>query len=292
MTAATDKDTTSPYYNSTWQTTVIRTYANDTGTNCMGLPLTASVTNVVPGQTTRTRSYGFSVNTSACRVEQQVIEPNTAALKVTTTLGFDTCGNVNSVQVTGSKPDGTAMTPRTTGFNFGTRCQLPETVTNTLNQSTTLAYRYDFGVPGSATDPNQVSTSWQYDDFGRRTLETRPDGTWTTWSFESCSVGPCWGIGDLRFKVIETPYDTGGVPIKAHHLLYDGLDRLRYDEGNRVLGDWTRTSSVRPLIRRITQFNLTRRDQRLRHTVLRRPEPGDRARLYDSGGALDRTTRK
>ena len=96
---------------------------------------------------------------------------------VTTTLGFDTCGNVNSVQVVGANSSGSAMPARTTSFTYGTRCQLPETVTNALGQSSALAYDYAFGVPTQSTDPNLLATLWQYDDFGRRTRETRPDGT-------------------------------------------------------------------------------------------------------------------
>ncbi len=177
LTTVTDKDPTSPHLNSAWQSTVSTTFSNDTANNCFGLPTVQTTTNVVPGQTTRTRTANFSVDASHCRVSQQVLQPSTAALKVTTTLGFDTCGNVNSVQVVGANSSGSAMPARTTSFTYGTRCQLPETVTNALGQSSALAYDYAFGVPTQSTDPNLLATLWQYDDFGRRTRETRPDGT-------------------------------------------------------------------------------------------------------------------
>ena len=34
---------------------------------------------------------------------------------------------------------------RTTTTNYGTRCQLPESVTNALGQTATISYRYDIG---------------------------------------------------------------------------------------------------------------------------------------------------
>ena len=69
----------------------------------------------------------------------------------------------------GSNANGTAMPARTTTFGYGPRCQLPETVTNALGQTSTYQYRYDFGVPTQATDPNGLATAWVYDEYGRRT---------------------------------------------------------------------------------------------------------------------------
>lgn len=288
----TDKDPGSPFLGSSWSTMVDTAYLNDTGYNCLGLPTSQSTTQAVPGQTTRTRTASFSVDASHCRIDQQVLEPSTPALKVTTTLGFDGCGNVDSVQVVGANSDGSAMPARTTAFGYGTRCQFPETVTNALGQVTSLAYDYHFGVPSSSTDPNGLVTTWQYDDFGRRTLEIRPDQTRTAWAFESCAIGPCWGVTDLRFLVYETPQETNGTPILQRQLFYDGFDRLRYDERERVLGVWTQeVFAYDSLGRRIAQhqpYSLGGNGYRTwSYDALDRVTA---ERLYQSGGALDRTT--
>ena len=99
-----------------------------------------------------------------------------------------------------------------------------------------MSYQYDFGVPLQATDPNGIQASWSYDDFGRKTQETRADNTSTTWSFKSCSIAPCWGFNDLRFLAIQKEYDSNGVNYRAQDSFFDGLGRPRYDESNRALG--------------------------------------------------------
>jgi RHS repeat-associated protein len=240
QTTVTDKDPNSPFFNTSWLSTATYGYSNDASTNwCLGLPAASTVTQTAPGQPAMTRTATYAVDSVACRVREQVFEPGSSTLKVTATYGFDACGNLNSLRIVGANPDGTAMVPRTTTFGYGARCQLPETVTNALGQRTTYAYRYDFGVPTRATDPNGLSTHWIYDEFGRRTRETLPDQTWTTWSFESCATGPCWGVNDLRFLVYETRMGADGAHVSSRHLFYDGFEHLRYDQYHRALGTWT-----------------------------------------------------
>jgi YD repeat-containing protein len=243
VTTVTDKDSGSPFFNSSWSRTVTTTYSNSAANNCFGLPNYQEIEQTAPGQAPATRTTDYTVDSSKCRITIQVIEPNIPALKVATTLGFDTCGNVNSIQVVGSKPDGTSMSQRTTAFDYDdntTRCQLPEKVTDALGNSTKFNYDYSFGVPTRLTDPNGLATNWGYDDFGRRTSETRPDGTSTAWAFDSCSVDPCWGVNNLRFLVYETELNTTGGQIRQRQLFYDGFDRLRYDESDEhLLGTWT-----------------------------------------------------
>jgi len=292
MASVTDKDPTSPFHGLEWQTTVVRTYANDTGANCFGLPLTTEVTNVVPGQLTEKRTFGFSVDPLPCRITQQVMEPWIPELKVTTTLGFDGCGNINSFQVVGSNPNGTAMPARTTLLDFGTRCQLPESLTNALGQLTGLVYSYDFGRPTRVTDPNDISTNRQYDDFGRLKREERPDGTASDISYAYCALPPCWGAADLRLQKTEVLRDSGGGTINTRQIFYDGMERARSVESNRVLGVWTKDVTIydslgrkdaqhRPYSTASNGYTKWTYDAIGRATTVR---------LYQPGGLLDRTT--
>ena len=152
---ATDKDPGSPFANSTWQATATSVFVNDMTSNCLGLPTSMIVTQSAPGQAARTRTTAYTVDTGPCRITRQVLEPGAPALKVTTTLGFDACGNVSSLEVVGATPSGSSMPARTTSFGYGMRCQLPELMTNPLGMRTSVGYQYDFGVPSSATDPEQ-----------------------------------------------------------------------------------------------------------------------------------------
>ncbi len=288
----TDKDPNSPFLNQTWQTTTSVTYQNDVTANCLGLPLSRSITSSVPGQTTKTRQFGYTNNVALCRLEQEVIEPNISSLKVTTNLGYEpSCGNLQSVQVIGSEPNGTPMAPRTTTLNYGTRCQLIETVTNALQQPTTLVYRYDYALPTSTSDPNGITTYFQYDDFRRRIREDRPDGTATTWAFERCAGPPCWGTTDLRLLVSEFWWDTADANVNTRYLFYDGLSRLRYDESYRVLGVWTNDMVLYDPLGRVTARYQPWSSQYNGHFAWIYDAIGrvNTARLFQPSGAIDRT---
>jgi YD repeat-containing protein len=194
QTTTTDKDPTSPFFGQAWQKIVDSSFANDGANWCYGLPTGITVQSLVPGQTARTRTFSnvLDSNASLCRIAQKTIEPTSTnqVLTVTTTLGFSAagCGNVTSKSVVGHNPDGSAMAARTTTLDYGTRCQLPETVQNPLGQSSTLTYNYDFGIAAMIKDPNTVAISWSYDDFGRRSQETRPDGTYSVYNYYSCTT--------------------------------------------------------------------------------------------------------
>ena len=288
----TDKDPGSPFVNSTWQATATSTFVNDTTRNCLGLPASIAITQSAPGQPARTRTSAYTVDTGHCRISAQVTEPATPALKVTTTLGFDACGNLGSLKVVGSTPGGTSMPARTTSLDHGARCQLPESMTDSPGRKTSITYQYDFGVPLSATDPNTLITSWQYDDFGRRVLERRPDKTSTAWSFESCGAGPCWGENDLRFHVYQTSTGSANEVYDQRELLYDGFDRLRSSQYMRVFGAWvaetfTYDSLGRPVTSHRPTSGASNGHVAWSYDLLGRVTA---QRLYQANGTLDRAT--
>ena len=169
-----------------------------------------------------------------------MIEPESAALRVTSDFGFDGCGNLSTLRVIGAAPDGTPLPARTTTFHYGSRCQLPETTTNARGEATTVAWRYDFGLPARETDANGLATNWTYDEFGRRTGRTAADGTRRSWSYQSCPVGNCWGAGDLRFAVVGRFYGADGALVREQQEYYDGYERVRRAEANGAMGAWVR----------------------------------------------------
>jgi RHS repeat-associated protein len=293
-----DQDPTSPFYTEVWVTTVDSAYSNDTAHWCLGLPTNTTVQSAVPGQNTDTRTYQFvpDSNGSHCRLAQSIIEPTSSnhALTVTSTLGYDPggCGNVTSVAVVGHNPDGTVMPTRTTSFGYGARCQLPETVTNALNQSSTFAYNYDFGVPTQFIDPNAIKTMWFYDDFGRKNQETRPDQTISTYTYYSCNTPPCWGVNDLRMSVYRDDYKSDGSSEGAEGFYWDGFNRLRYDELTHVFGTlvYEKIAGYDSLGRLIWQYQPVSSGSNgyfgFAYDPLNRITS---ATLYQSNGSLDRT---
>lgn len=70
--------------------------------------------------------------------------------------------------------------------DYGASGQFPLITTNALGQSETKSFDARFGVIASLIGPNALTTRWAYDDFGRRVLEERADGTGTRWRYEYC----------------------------------------------------------------------------------------------------------
>ena len=241
------------YAGQQWLTTIANTITNDATNYCIGRPSRTTTTKTAPGQSAQTRTVDHTIDYVQCRATAEIVEPTSSLLKVTTNFGFDACGNTTSVSVVGLDKNGAAMAARTTGTSYGTRCQFPETVTNPLNQTSSVAYNYALGVKSSATDANGIVLSWLYDNFGRKTKETRPDSTYTTWSYSDCVSTSCWGVPDLRFQTQEILYSSAGTLLRHHYTFYDGLDRLRFNEADRVLGVWVTPYTVYDALGRKTK---------------------------------------
>ena len=288
-----DRDPYSPYLNSAWRSTLSLGYTNDTSGNwCLGLPLNRTTTSTAPDQPAVTRTTTYVNDPVRCRITQQVVEPDIPASKVVTSFGFDGCGNLNSVRTVGSNPNGTAMPARTASFNYGSRCQLPESATNAAGEKTTYEWRYDYGVPARVTDPNGLSTTWSHDSFGRRVSETASDGTRRAWSFQSCGTTGCWGTGELRFLVYDRNYAADGTLIREHHSYYDGYERPRLREYHGALGTWLHQTYDYDAAGRMVRESRPYASAPNGHTI-RTFDPLGRPlseRDYDGGGATVRNS--
>ncbi len=152
---------------------------------------------------TRTSAFTYYVQSDGALeglLKSETIEPDNGALCVATTYTYDSYGNRNGST---TSPCSGASTPSTTS-SFGSRgstmtfaaiAQQPILVAgsstnvpvpagmfatsaaNALNQSESHTVDPRFGTPLSVTGPNGLTTSWTYDDFGRKTRELHSDGT-------------------------------------------------------------------------------------------------------------------
>lgn len=246
-TTLTDKDGTapqSPTYNQTWSTTVTTTVLPDTTNWCLGIPTQVTVAKSATNVAQITRTVGFAPDYTKCRITQKVVEPSSATYKVTTDLGYDGFGNVNSETVTG-----VGMTARSTTELWNTTGQFPESITNALSQTSTVGYDYNLGVKTSATDPNELTVSWGYDVFGRVTAQTRPDGTSTTYGYNDCATvaGGCLN-GDPassstsinKLVVIATDKDVAGATLRDESTYLDQLGRTIIVKSKTLTGAYSR----------------------------------------------------
>ncbi len=238
--ALVDRDGSSPFTGQSWGTTKTASYWNETGPDwCLGLPTATSVTRTAPGQSERSQRVEYEVDSSFCRVVREVREPQIPQLRVSSSFEYDNCGNPSAITVQGAQSDGTPLAPRISRLEYGARCQLPVLARNALGEPTQLEYDYGTGQPTRLIDPNGLATTWQYDAFGRPILERRPDGTSTALGYQSCSSGPCWGVGDLREFVSSSLIAADGTEIRARRVFSDGWGQLRYDQSHRAHGAWT-----------------------------------------------------
>jgi len=201
-------------------------------------------------------------------LNQEVIEPNTPSLRLRTDYAYDNFGNKTQVTVSGAD-----IATRSTNSTYDSRGQFVLQQTNALNQSESWQYDLRFGKPTSHTGPNGLTTTWQYDSFGRKILEVRADGTRTTFSYGSCANNACPQFPGSAYYVYMQPWGATGAPNGPYHTIhYDRLDREVYHNSQPFDGSWSTYISVQ------TQYDGLGR-------VLKKSRP-----FFSSGGTPQWTT--
>src|ERR1051326_4318685 len=201
------------------------TYTNDITNWFLGRLTLAQVASTAPapgGSATLTRTSSFAYSSSTGLLTQEVVEPNTPSLRLQTDYAYDAFGNKAQVTVSGADIATRSSTTSYAPSNGSANGQFPTTQPNALIQSETGQSPLRWGKPRSHTGPNGLTTTWDYDTFGRKTLEVRADGTKTTWGY--FWFGPGQG-----YYVVTTAQDQNGNqngPLAWS--LFDHLDREYY----------------------------------------------------------------
>ena len=233
-TTVTDNDSGSPYYTDSWTTTTTNTPDVDTSTWCLDLFTQTQVTYTASIGSTVTRTKQFTPDLTNCRYTQIVTEPGSPSYQVAEAFGFDSFGNINSDTVTG-----VGMSARRTTANWGTvgtTGQFPISVTDASGATTQYNYNYSLGKLASTTDPDGAVTSLQYDGFGRKVQENRPDGTFTVWAYGDCTN---WGgcpMTNHTLALDHIVYNTDGSVLTAGLTWFDALQRPVVDAEESLSG--------------------------------------------------------
>lgn len=229
-----------------------------------------------------TRISSFSYDAGSGLLTQEVVEPNTAALRVTTAYTYDSFGNRTAATVSGVD-----IATRTSSTGYDPKGRFATSVTNALNQSESWTYDPKFGVPLSQTGPNGLTTSWTYDSFGRKTLETRSDGTKTAFAYAYCSgvnggTATCPTYG--AYVVTVTPLAADGVTQNGP------IARTCYDQMGRAIASDTQGFDG-AVIRMATQYDaLGRIWKASRPYFLSGGMPKWITNTYDAIGRVTQTT--
>lgn len=222
---------------------------------------------------TQTRTSAFEYNAQGL-LSKEIIEPGDPNLCVVTSYTYDSYGNRltsttrNCNGSTGSHPgiNSEAAAPtgaavfesRTTTYTYTDDARFVKTATNTLNQTETKEYDARFGAVTKLTGPNGLVTEWQYDGFGRKTLEIQAYavGAGTTpgtkWEYLYCSginggtatcpsgiKGPANAVGTgsggtAKYVIVTTPVSVN-TSTKVAGSALGPASRTYYDEYNRPI---------------------------------------------------------
>lgn len=152
-----------------------------------------------------TRTSSFDYDPASGILTKEVVEPGVSDQCVVTAYGLDAYGRKTSITTrncngsagayngaigeaaTPSSGSAAVFTARSVSSAFGADQRFVTTTTNALNQTETKTYDGRFGVVTGLTGPNQLTTGWAYDDFGRKLLEKRADGNGTRWQYDYCT---------------------------------------------------------------------------------------------------------
>jgi RHS repeat-associated protein len=139
------------------------------------------------GPLTRQRSASFDYHPTHCQLTSETSNAGTAAA-LTKNIGYDTFGNRIVETITGYD-----ISPaRSSTKVYDAKGRYPIHVINALGHVQSFTWQQGLGVRLSATDPDGLTTRWQYDAFGRETKVTAPRTTQYTDSARAwCGSGGC-----------------------------------------------------------------------------------------------------
>jgi RHS repeat-associated protein len=175
--------------------TTITTFAYDPAAYAVDRPSTVTVRAGLgtTGAQLRLVQYGYNAAGDVTSTSRWL---NTTNANVGTSATYDAFGNKVSATDEIGKVTSWTYDPTYNTFQTG-QCQGLATCGPTVCTATALcstqAWDVALGLPSSSTDVNAAVTSWQYDTFGRVTLETRPDASSTSTSYVS------WGTPGTEY---------------------------------------------------------------------------------------------
>ena len=220
---------------------------------------------------TATRTSAFVYDADGVLI-REIIEPNNASLCVATQYTLDSYGNRTSSQTrncNGSAIAGvgteapappappatasasgnyTQFTSRTTNTSYSpttanpTAGQFPTSNTNALGHSETQQFDPRFGTVTKLTGPNGIATTWAYDEFGRKTAETRADGSKTYWEYTLCASAPA-GTCPTTINGTTPYYTIRSGDLSSSNTPIGPVSRTYYDTQNRPIRTQTQIST-------------------------------------------------
>jgi len=182
-----------------------------------------------------TRVSAFEYDPDTGLLVKETIEPDQPQYKLDTTYTYDAFGNRTATTVSSPATGTAAIATRSTSSTWDANGQFPVTTTNALGHTETKTFDPKLGTVTSLIGPNGLTTTWQYDGFGRKTRETRADGTFTQWTYDVCdSACPANG----GYRIVTQVYGGGAQSAPASVAYFDSLNRQLRSATQGFDGRW------------------------------------------------------
>lgn len=160
---------------------IARTGISAAGALLAALVLT-SITTTSAFATPQTRITAFEYDATTGLLTKEIIEPDTPAERLETTYTHDAYGNRVKTTV-----DGIDIAVRESEVAFDSQGRFVEWADNALNHREERDFHAGFGTITRLEGPNDLTTIWTYDQFGRKDRETRADGTYSEYQYQYCN---------------------------------------------------------------------------------------------------------
>lgn len=160
------------------------------GTPVPASPESITTKNIRSGQSEAAKTISYVYNAIGQIVTQTEFTGKPKA--VTTTNAYDSYGNVKQVDIAAA-----GITTRSRKITYDNTGRFPiqkEVTGNGISKKITLSYEALFGNPSMTRSSDGLSTSYQYDAFGRVTVTTLPEGYNVTQSY-------AWETANGRYSI-------------------------------------------------------------------------------------------
>lgn len=189
-----------------------------------------------------TRTSAFEYDPATGLLTKETIEPDQPQLRVDTTYAYDARGNRTAATVSSPATGSAAIVSRTTTTTtYDADGQFPLTTTNAVGHSETKVFDPAQGTLTSLTGPNGLTTSWEYDGFGRKTRETRSDGSVTQWTYDVCDAA-C--PANAVYRIVSQVYHGTTQLAPASVAYFDPLNRQIRAASQSFDGRWVYKDTV------------------------------------------------
>ncbi len=224
-------------FNDGYRETTTNSYSNDETNWLIGKLEETTVTKSAPDAEAITRSASFEYLPDRGLTSKEITEPNDPEDRFEKSYSYDAYGNIVATTVLANGVE-TLLEEKT----YDLRGQFAVTSSNALHHTETRSYDPRYGQVTSIRGPNNLTTTFAFDAFGRLVSETRADQTVTrTLYLKADSASPPGSAYFVRTDVSGEPptikhFDELGREIRRVATSFDGrkifVDRAFDERGN------------------------------------------------------------